>query len=159
MSTWNKEENIRDAGHWLARKVELIELKDRNKKKSIAIKIERGGIFNVELGQGNIGGEKNKTRPCLVLSQNNLNTGDTVVIIPLTTKFKTKTSPKGAIIPMYRNHYILKKSKYGFLKDDSCVKCEDIKSVDKIRIQDRLGNVDLKDLKLIKNRLLFTMGY
>lgn len=25
---WNKDKNIRDAGHWMASKIELIELKD-----------------------------------------------------------------------------------------------------------------------------------
>ena len=32
MAKWNKNDNIRNAGYWLSRKIELIELKDTNKK-------------------------------------------------------------------------------------------------------------------------------
>ena len=40
---WNKDKNIRDAGHWLASKIELIELKDeilKNNQKSILNAVE-----------------------------------------------------------------------------------------------------------------------
>lgn len=100
MTKWNKEDNIRNAGYWLSRKIELIELKHYNKENSITKEAFRGGIFNVELGTGNIGGEKNKKRPCLVISRNNLNTGDNVVVIPLSTKYKSYIS-KGIEYPQY----------------------------------------------------------
>lgn len=158
MSTWNKNDNIRNAGYWLSRKIELIELKHHNKENNITLNAFRGGIFNVELGTGNIGGEKNKKRPCLVISRNNLNTGDNVVVIPLSTKFKSSTI-NGVISPKYKNHYLLKKSKYPFLRETSCVKCEDIRNVDKIRLSDHLGNIDSQDLNEIKKRILFALGY
>ncbi|WP_102401254.1 type II toxin-antitoxin system PemK/MazF family toxin [Haloimpatiens massiliensis] len=159
MGNWSKEQNIRDAACWLSRKVELIELKSYNKINSINQTICRGGIFNVELGVGNLGGEKNKKRPCLVISRNQLNIGDTVVVIPLSTKFKTKTHGKGKIAPKYDNHLILWKSKYGFLDDDSCIKCEDIRMVDKVRIQEHIGNIEPQDMNLLKKRLLFTFDF
>ena len=158
MTKWNKEDNIRNAGYWLSRKIELIELKHYNKENSITKEAFRGGIFNVELGTGNIGGEKNKKRPCLVISRNNLNTGDNVVVIPLSTKYKSYIS-KGIEYPQYKNHYLLKKSKYPFLRDTACVKCEDIRNLDKIRLLDHLGNIDTKDLNEIKKRILFALGY
>lgn len=58
--SWTKEKNIRNAGHWLARAIELIELKDYQKRNGTVPTIYRGGVFNVELGEGNLGGEKNK---------------------------------------------------------------------------------------------------
>lgn len=155
---WDKNTNIRDAGHWLSKKIELIELKDKQKTLKTNINILRGGIFNVELGEGNIGAEKNKKRPCLVLSHNNLNKGDIVVIIPLSTKFNFDIK-NGQKIPKYANHYVFYKAKYDFLTDDSCVKCEDVRSIDKVRIVEHLGNIDPKDLDKIKNRILFTFGF
>lgn len=156
MSSWNKETNIKNCGSWLKRKIELIEQKDLNRTRSINPTIQKGGIFNIELGIDNIGGEKNKKRPCLIVSKNNLNMGDTTVVIPLSTKFKTKENSRGETIPFYRNHFIFKKTKYPFLDQDSCIKCEDIRSIDKIRIQEHLGNIDPEDFKMIKNSILFT---
>ncbi|KEH88404.1 hypothetical protein Z966_03885 [Clostridium novyi A str. NCTC 538] len=150
---------MRDAGYWLARKIELIELKAENKKKHINPVIKRGGVFNIELGMGNLGGEKNKKRPCLVITRNELNNGDTVVIIPLSTKLKSKKDSAGKIVPMYKNHMILRKSKYSFLKDDSCVKCEDIRAVDKVRIKEHLGNIDKMDMQLLKKRVLYAFDF
>lgn len=155
---WDKNTNIRNAGHWLSKKIELVELKHRQKTEQINVTVLRGGIFNVELGEGNIGGEKNKKRPSLILSHNNLNKGDTVVIIPLTTKFSYNIV-NGKKAPKYANHFVFHKSKYTFLDDDSCIKCEDIRSVDKVRIKDHLGNIDPKDLDIIRNRILFTFGF
>lgn len=155
---WNKEINIRNASSWLSRKIELIELKQVQKTSGTVPTILRGGVFNVELEEGNIGGEKNKIRPCLVISKNQLNVGDTIVLIPLTTKFNY-IEDKGIKKPRYRNHYILHRLKYNFLTDDSCVKFEDIRIVDKVRVREHLGNIDSIDLDLMKNRMLFTMGF
>lgn len=155
---WNMAQNIRNASYWLARKIELIELKEHQKINSINPSILRGGIFNVELGNGNVGGEKNKTRPCMVLSKNGLNNGDTVVIVPLTTKFKCNIK-NGRKIPRYPNHYIIYKSNYHFLDDDSCIKFEDIRAIDKVRVGNHLGNIDPADMKLMENRLLNAMGF
>ena len=156
--SWSKHENIRNASHWISRKIELIEKKDYQKQNKINPTIHRGGIFNVELGNGNIGSEKNKTRPCLVLSGNQLNGGDTVLIIPLSSKFKFNIV-NGIKIPAYKNHYLLYKSKYSFLNADSCVKFEDIRCVDKVRINNFLGNVELSDLSKMESRLKFTFGF
>lgn len=158
MAVWNKEDNIRNAGYWVSRKIELIELKHQNKIDSINQTILRGGIFNIELGTGNVGAEKNKKRPCLVISSNILNNGETVSVIPLSTKFKFNIV-QGIQHPQYRNHYILRKTSYPFLMANSCVKCEDIRCVDKVRIVDHLGNVSVTDLLEIKKRLLFALGY
>ena len=108
---WNKTDNIIDASKWLKRHVELIEEKEvliQNKRKrgtDYVVQTFRGGIFDTELGNGNIGGEKNKTRPAMIISPNRMNKGNTVIVIPLSTKFPRK--PNG--LPKYDNHYLLKK--------------------------------------------------
>lgn len=155
---WNKEQNIRDAGYWLSRKIELIELKHNQNVQQTSPKIFRGGVFNVELGKGNIGGEKNKKRPCLIISHNNLNNGDTVVIIPLTTKFPYKTT-NSCKVPKYKNHYVFYKKDYPFLDDNSCIKCEDIRMIDKVRIRDHLGNIPVCHLNKLINSIKFTLGF
>ena len=155
---WNKEVNIRNAGHWLSRQIELIELKHDQHVNGTIITIHRGGVFNVELGEGNIGGEKNKKRPCLVITRDTLNQGDTTVMFPLTTKFSYELK-NGIKIPRYKNHYILYKSDYPFLGNDSCVKCEDIRVIDKVRVREHLGNILPTHLSMLEKRILYTLGF
>ena len=158
---WDKNSNISDAAKWLKRKIELIESKDLLIRNKIArgtpyiVQVKRGGIFDCELGYGNIGGEKNKTRPVLVLSKNALNKGHTVVVVPLSTKFDLGANR----LPKYPNHYLLKKAKYGFLDKDSVVKFEDLRSVDVVRLRQLRGNIDSTDMKRMKRNLLFISGY
>ena len=70
---WDSNINIVDAAKWLKRKAELIEEKSvliaRRTARNTPYYVQayRGGIFDCELGHGNIGGEKNKTRPVLVI--------------------------------------------------------------------------------------------
>lgn len=158
---WDKNTNISDSAKWLKRKTELVEEKDLLIQRKIArgtpyiIQAKRGGIFDCELGYGNIGGEKNKTRPVLILSKNILNNGHTVVVVPLSTKFDRL--PSG--LPKYNNHYLLRKSKYRFLDQDSVVKFEDIRSVDVVRLRQLRGNVDRTDMARMKRNALFMFGY
>lgn len=159
--SWTKEENIASAAKWLKRKIELIETKSiliSNKKKRnipYIVQVKREGIFDCELGLGNIGGEKNKTRPVLIISKNILNNGHTVVVVPLSTKFDRDKNG----LPKYNNHYVLRKSKYSFLDKDSAVKFEDTRNVDISRLGKLRGNIDSVDMKRMKKNLLFTMGY
>jgi len=159
--SWDKNTNVSDAAKWLKRKTELIETKDKLIQNKAArrtpyiVQAKRGGIFECEIGYGNIGGEKNKTRPVLILSANLLNNGHTVVVVPLSTKFERW--PNG--LPKYKNHYLLKKSKYAFLDQDSAVKFEDIRSVDVVRLRQLRGNVDSVDMKRMKRNIMFTFGY
>ena len=142
--SWSKEVNIKSAATWLTRKVTLIEEKDRLlhvQKANIDLTgsyveirtIYRGTVYWVEFGEANIGGEKNKTRPAVVLSPNRLNKGHTVVVAPISKQFQKKLNG----LPKFNNHYLLKKSEYPTLERDSVVKFEDIRSVDVVRI----GNI------------------
>ena len=158
---WDKNTNISDSAKWLKRKIELIETKETLIHNKIArgtsyiVLVKRGGVFDCELGLGNVGGEKNKTRPVLILSNNSLNKGNTVVVVPLSTKF-TKVSSG---LAKYKNHYVLKKSQYSFLDADSAVKFEDIRSVDVVRLRKFRGNVDVNDMNRMQKNLNFTLGY
>jgi mRNA interferase MazF len=158
---WSVLENIAASSKWLKRKTELIEEKDKLIQKkatngtAFLVQAYRGGIFDAELGEGNIGGEKNKTRPVVVFSPDNLNRGHTVVVVPLSTKFKT--NPNG--LAKYKNHYLLRKSDYPFLDKDSAVKFEDIRSIDVVRLRKLRGNVKKVDMKRMQRAILFVCGY
>lgn len=158
---WDVNTNISDSAKWLKRKTELIEEKEVLIQNKIArgtsyiILVRRGGVFDCELGSGNIGGEKNKTRPVLVLSNNAINNGHTVVVVPLSTKFPSKSNG----LPMYKNHYMLWQTKYSFLDANSVAKFEDIRSVDVVRLRQLRGNIDIVDMKRMEKCLNFTMGY
>lgn len=164
--SWTKEENIKQAGIWLARKIGLIEEKyallvarDTRAKRSghrEPIKqIYRGGIFHAELGTANIGGEKNKTRPVLIMTPNALNKEHTVVVVPLSTKFKL--NPNGT--PLYSSQYLLRQKDYPQLAADSMLKFEDIRSIDVVRLRDFMFNLDKTEMKKLKIHLLAAMGY
>ena len=158
---WSVLENISASSKWLKRKTELIEQKEQlilQKNTTGApqiVQAYRGAIFDAELGEGNIGGEKNKTRPVLIISPNQLNKGHTVVIVPLSTKFQLAQNG----LPKYRNHYLLKKSDYPFLDQDSAVKFEDIRSIDVVRLRQLRGNISSDDMRRMENNLKFTCGY
>jgi mRNA interferase MazF len=163
---WNKNTNIKDAGIWLSRKIGLIEEKNqlltrqqikiiRTGKNQPIKTIYRAGIFHAEMGIANIGGEKNKTRPVVVMSPNNMNKGHTVIVVPLSTKYQLK--PDGT--PLYDNQYLLKKTDYPELDADSMVKFEDVRSVDVVRLRGHICNVTKIDMKRMKKCLLSSMGY
>ena len=86
--SWSVLENLTASTKWQKRKTELIEQKEQLLARQVAlgsrviVQAFRGAIFDAELGEGNIGGEKNKTRPVLALSPNSLNRGHTVVVVP-----------------------------------------------------------------------------
>lgn len=159
---WDCNSNIVAAAKWLKRKSELIEEKSVLIRRRSAInasayaQVYRGGIFDCELGLGNIGGEKNKTRPVLVISKNSLNRGHTVLVVPLSTKFELDPNTK---LPKYRNHYLLKKVDYSFLDKDSVAKFEDIRNVDVVRLRKFRGNISHRDMLRMKKNLLFMCGY
>ena len=163
---WTKEENIKQAGIWLSRKIGLIDEKDvlikvrdrkvqKSGKRESIKEIFRGGVFHAELGTANIGGEKNKTRPVLVMTPNHMNKEHTVVVVPLSTKFKLASDGT----PLYNSQYLLKKSDYPLLDADSMVKFEDIRCIDVVRLRGFIFNVKKEEMKRMRKNLLKTMGY
>ncbi|MCI8385385.1 MAG: type II toxin-antitoxin system PemK/MazF family toxin [Acutalibacter sp.] len=159
--TWTVFDNISQAGKWLKRKIELIEEKGRllqaqaSRGSPYIVLVHRGAVFDAELGLGNIGGEKNKTRPVVVLTPDRLNKGHTVVVVPLSTQFLVDNQG----LPKYQNHYLLRKSDYPFLAKDSVTKFEDIRSIDVVRLRQRRGDISKEDMRRMKKAILFTLGY
>ena len=94
-------------------------------------------VFLVNLDP-TIGHEIKKTRPCLVISPNEMNhTISTVIIAPMTTKSKK-----------YPTRVELK-----FKKKNGWIVLDQIRTVDKKRLIKRLGEVNKKTIFKVKNVL------
>jgi len=119
--------------------------------------IKQGTIYTCDFGE-NIGYEQGrplqgKIRPALVVSNNVHNKRSaTVVVVPLSTKFKL-IFKNDVQMPKMKSHYLLYKQNYPFLGDDSVVKTEKIREVDKVRLIAEMGNISDTDLHRILKKL------
>lgn len=120
----------------------------------------RGCIYTCQIGE-NVGFEQGmpeswNPRPVLVLSSDFHNAGsETVVVAPLSTKFKWKVLEDGRRIPKIRAHYLLLKEKYPYLLEDSVVKLDKIREVDKVRLGRVIGKLMEEDMNRIVKRLIW----
>lgn len=96
-------------------------------------------IIIVDLGVDNIGSEQAGIRPAVVI-QNNIGNyySPTTIVLPLTTRIKKLNQP---------THVLLKKKDINFLKQDSVVLGEHIRTVDKQRILSCMGTITNKKIK------------
>jgi len=139
--------------NWHRKKEDLSIKWIENKKTQRARKLKQGAIYLCALGE-NIGSELNtddgELRPVLVISNDTINnTADNVTIIPLSKKLRYYLNRRGEKRPKYNSHYFLFKKDHPFLDHDSAVRCEEIRTVSKIRIERKLGNVSPKTLQKI----------
>jgi mRNA interferase MazF len=102
----------------------------------------RGEIWLADLNPV-LGHERSGTRPCLVVSTNGFNHGpaELVMVLPLTTKDRR--------IPL---HVPLERTESG-LNARSFIKCEDIRSVSRVRLINRVGAVGAPVLDAVSDRL------
>lgn len=85
-----------------------------------------------------IGHEIKKTRPCLVISPDEMNDNiDTVIIAPMTTKSHSYPTR----IPVH------------FEGKDGWIVLDQIRTVDKIRLVKRLGKINSKEISNVKNTI------
>lgn len=121
-----------------------------------SMKINIGDIFDCHLGE-NLGDEICKTRPVIVLSKTFYNNvSSQITVAPLSTQFELKQFVKQGVVkfrPQVRTHFLLKKNSYQFLKDDSVIKCEQIRGINKVRLGRKIGVINEPELKMIKTRI------
>lgn len=111
--------------------------------------VVQGAIFICQFGD-NIGNEINKTRPCLIVSGNQMNTKDwNVIVAPLTTNISNFQRVVG---------YILYQKKYPFLKENSVVKINQVRTVSRIRLTQFLGRISAEDLAKVMVRAKKVFG-
>jgi mRNA interferase MazF len=142
---------------WNEKKIVIAKDWIENEKTQRARKLKQGAVYMCTFGE-NIGAEINteleEVRPVLVVSNDLINqTADNITIVPLTKHLKYRKNRKGQKMPMYRSQYFLFKSKYPFLTYDSAVKGEEMKTISKIRISTKMGNIEDEDLEKVLARL------
>lgn len=96
---------------------------------------ERGQVYWVDLGETSQGSEQTGLRPCVIISNNTGNKFSTTLIIAILSSRIHK-----AKLP---THILLKKQEYKWLKKDSFIAMEQLRTIDKIRIRGYIGS--LKD--------------
>jgi mRNA interferase MazF len=112
------------------------------------MKVSRGDIFWANLDP-TIGSEISKTRPVLILSNDISNEfSSTVTILPITT-FK-----KGTIYPFE----IFLSSNESNLKEDSKIKANQIRTIDKTRLIDKTGALTSDKIKEVEKAVLLHLN-
>ena len=103
----------------------------------MVVDIKRYEIYLVKLNP-TVGSEIQKTRPCIVISPNEMNVLKTVIVAPMTSK----------------GFDFIFRPKIKFEKKDGLVLLDQIRTVDKTRLVKKLSNVDKKTSKKISNMLV-----
>ncbi|MEO1953560.1 MAG: type II toxin-antitoxin system PemK/MazF family toxin [Campylobacterales bacterium] len=105
----------------------------------MVVDIKRYEIYLVKLNP-TVGSEIQKTRPCIIISPDEMNVLKTVIVAPMTSKgFDFVFRPK-----------------IKFEKKDGLVLLDQIRAVDKTRLVKKLGSVDKSTSKEI-SKILVTM--
>jgi mRNA interferase MazF len=109
--------------------------------------ITRGEIWYCDLDAA-LGSEQQCRRPVLILQNHKLNqTSPTTIVAPITAQIKH---------PFMQAHCILDKRRP--LYERSMVLAEQIRTVDKRRLQNRVGRLSAKDLLAVGQALRFSLG-
>jgi len=103
----------------------------------MVVDIKRFEIHLVKLNP-TIGSEIQKTRPCIVISPNEMNVLRTVIVAPMTSK----------------GFDFIFRPKINFENKDGLILLDQIRTVDKTRLVKKLGNVDKKTSQAISNMLV-----
>lgn len=162
-------------GIWNAIKFKYHKLSKTNPVKRL--QVNQGEVWFCDLGY-NVGSEKNKCRPVLVISNNDINKSEKAVVICI-------TDAKGKLnlqdLPFRDSWYLLYSSTtdetkklrpnriirngnhpYDFLEKDSVIQCEEIRAVSKSRF-DRtkkyIGRIEPDDLSRISQKFMRTYNF
>ena len=103
----------------------------------MVVAIKRYEVYLVKLNP-TVGSEVQKTRPCIIISPDEINILHTVIVAPMTSKgFDFVFRPK-----------------IKFEKKDGLVLLDQIRTVDKARLVKKLGDVDKKTSQEISKMLV-----
>ncbi len=108
----------------------------------MVVDIKRFEIYLVKLNP-TIGSEIQKTRPCIVISPNEMNVLNTVIVVPMTSK----------------GFEFIFRPRMKFEDKNGLVLLDQIRTVDKARLVKKIGEVDEKVSKSISNMLVKMFEY
>ena len=109
--------------------------------------IKRGDIYYADLSPV-VGSEQSGIRPILVI-QNDIGNkfSPTIIGVPITSKAKVSMP----------THILIEGNKYG-LDKDSIILAEQIRTLDKSRLKDKVGKLDKKVLEQVKRAIEISCG-
>jgi len=112
------------------------------------LQIERGDIYYADLSPV-VGSEQGGLRPVLII-QNDIGNkySPTVIIAAITSQIQKAKLP---------THIELSHSKYPLTKD-SVVLLEQIRTLDKLRLRDRIGRLDIIAMQKVNVGLMISLG-
>ena len=116
------------------------------------MEVKRGEVYFANLGDSacNVGSEQDGYRPVLII-QNDIGNrySPTVIVACITTKiYKTH-------IP---THIKINAFDYG-LTDDNLILCEQIKTIDKVRLRAKLTELSVMDMRRVDGALKISLGF
>lgn len=112
------------------------------------MEICKGSIVSVGLDP-TIGAEMQKTRPCVVVSPDEMNGAlRTVVILPMTSTKKELPT-----------RILIKATQASGLVNDSYAVADQVKTIDKMRILSKIGQVSPDEEKALSDVLCAMFGY
>lgn len=95
---------------------------------------ERGQVYWIDLGEDTKGSEQNGFRPCVIVSNDMGNKYSTTLIVAiLSSKIHKAKLP---------THILLKKAEYKWLKKDSFIAMEQLRTIDKVRVSGYIGSIN-----------------
>ena len=110
--------------------------------------VSRGELYYADLSPV-VGSEQGGLRPVLII-QNNIGNkySPTVIIAAVTSQISKAKLP---------THIALKKEKYNLSKD-SVVLLEQLRTLDKLRLKDKIGSLDAQVMQKIDLALMISLG-
>lgn len=104
------------------------------------MEIKRGDIYYADLDSNTVGSEQGGIRPVLIIQNNTGNKySPTTIIAVLTTKQKRKMP----------THVSVHRDNVNMLKEDSVIALEQIRTVDKQRLGDKIGRLKDTDISRV----------
>lgn len=109
--------------------------------------VYRGEVYYAELSPV-IGSEQGGIRPVLILQNNTGNRySPTTIIAPITSAKKKRSLPTHIVID------------YEFLEGVSVVLLEQIRTIDKERLTDSLGQISRQDMQRVETAMNVSLGF
>ena len=111
--------------------------------------IKRGELYYADLSPV-VGSEQGGVRPVLVV-QNNIGNkfSPTVIVAAITSKLSKAKLP---------THIEIQASDFG-LEKDSVILLEQIRTLDKSRLQNKIGDLSLNQMKNVDKAILISLGF
>lgn len=112
------------------------------------VQLNQFDLVLVNLGGEGVGYEKQGERPAIVVSKNTINNNSANCIVAPLTKLLNKIEKK-----ILKSQMVLSKEQVDLLDYDSVIQFEDIRSVSKLRITDKLGEIDEDYVDEVRGKL------